>query len=290
VQTNVSTWPHPVACRPWRSCATQWVRRGGRDVAAIYIAADVPCSAPYRVHCEAGYIYIYSRISPVIVISRRPPLETQDNASWNHESIDCSSLAPGPAQLGKAHWGSRFLVAGLYWSTLTDPPACARVWASRRSDIAAFRLHTALLTTTWLVVDWLILTDLLSDLDIDSSWSTDDAPRALRPAASALGPIWPALCGLIYLSGNRYFPFLYGRWYSPHQVQGSRIQYGLFVLDPRLPPGVRCLGAILPFCCWNVALPLPRCGTSPWSKVHGRDQNPVRSVISFCTRHLHSAI
>jgi len=206
------------------------------------------------------YIYIFQNLA-----GYRWAL--QDNASWNHESIDCSSLAPGPAQLGKAHWGSRFLVAGLYWSTLTDPPACARVWASRRSDIAAFRLHTALLTTTWLVVDWLILLDWLLVID----WWCSQSSAALFRA-----------------SGNRYFPFLYGRWYSPHQVQGSRIQYGLFVLDPRLPPGVRCLGAILPFCCWNVALLLlvqsprqrPKSGPIRYFLLH--------TTPSLCHLSLHS--
>jgi len=99
-----------------------------------------------------------------------------------------------------------------------------------RSDLAPCRLSTALLTTTWLVVVdfsccWLTwFFDFETDWSwwIESSWSTDSAPRALRP----------------YI-GHRITVislFRTARWYSSLQVQGPRILFGLFVLDQRLPP------------------------------------------------------
>jgi len=55
-------------------------------------------------------------------------------------------------------------------------------------------------------------------------------------------------------------------WYSRLQVQSPRNPFGIFVLDPQLPPGVLCLGTVLLILLWHVArrraVPLLRCGTS----------------------------
>jgi len=169
-----------------------------------------------------------SGTSPVIAwFCRTTPLATKNRSTAR------------PAQSGTAHSSrptfpssSRFLVAGLYCSTLAYPlgdvtvrghdnvrnkqPWLSRVmlsatwvliqrilmfqsWTSRRCDLAPCRLPTALLITTWPVVDdllfsccwltlffetWLILLDWLLVIDLSSSQSSALFPFCARPAGT----------------------------------------------------------------------------------------------------------
>jgi len=137
---------------------------------------------------------------------------------------------------------------------------------SRRSDLAPCSLPTALLTTWLLVIDLLFSCCWLTWF-FDSSWSTDHALRALRPYIGHPGTVISPL----------------------RTARGSpRIQFGLFVLDPRLPHGVRYLGAILLNLLWHVArrraVLLLRCGTSfPGPK--STAESKVRCVPLFSFSH-----
>jgi len=141
---------------------------------------------------------------------------------------------------------------------------------SRRSSLAASRLPTALLKTTLLIVvdlffaNWLILLDWRLVID----WWCSQSSLALYRA-----------------SGNRYFPFSYGPLVlftlGPNYVVPVSTAYNWNPTSRRLP-------ADSPMVCGT---PGSRSAAEmALSKVHGRVQSPVRSVISFCIRHPHSAI
>jgi len=150
---------------------------------------------------------------------------------------------------------------------------------SRRSDLAPCRLPTALLASATTcccsrAAGW--LGSLITDWScwIDSSWSTDPAPKALRPYIG-----YPRTVISLLLTV---------RLYSPLHVQRPWIQFGLIFLDPRLPPGVWYLGAILLNLLWHVArrraVLLLRCGTSsPGPKTTAECK--VRSVPFFPFAH-----
>jgi len=145
---------------------------------------------------------------------------------------------------------------------------------SRLSSLAASRLPTALLKTTLLIVvdlffaNWLILLDWRLVID----WWCSQSSSALYRA-----------------SGNRYFPFSYGPLVlstpGPNYVVPVSTAYNWNPTSRRLP-------ADSPVVCGT---PGSRSAAEMWhlfslSKVHGRVQSPVRSVISICIRHPHSAI
>jgi len=107
---------------------------------------------------------------------------------------------------------------------------------------------------------------------IDYSWSTDPAPKALRPYIGHTGTV----ISLLHMA----------RWYSPLQDQSPRTQLGLFVLAPRLPLGVRWLGAFPLNLLWHVArrrVLLLRCGTSPDPKF--TEESKVLCVPLFPFAH-----
>jgi len=102
-----SPWPHLIACRPWRSCDTQWVLRGGLDVAAGYVHW-CRCRCPLLCFLSCllrGWMWSLA----LEVIDRRSgtwwtvgPL--QDNASWMPQPVDCSHFLARSLVL----WHTRF--------------------------------------------------------------------------------------------------------------------------------------------------------------------------------------
>jgi len=104
---------------------------------------------------------------------------------------------------------------------------------------------------------------------IEIDWSSCQHPAALYR------PPWT----VISLSRT-------ARWYSPLQFQELWILFDPFVACPLLPTGVLRLGATLPIHLWQVVQRrfVP---TAEWwhffscSKVHGKGQSLVRSLISL---------
>jgi len=151
----------------------------------------------------------------------------------------------------------------------------------RHSDLTLCGPHTALLTTTGLVVVdllfsccwltwffniWLILLACLLVIHWSSSQSSVTIYRAAgNPLIlSILGPkstdpVWP-LC--LRPTVTTWNPMSWRYPAEPSVACGTQA---------RRPPAEM----------WHFF---------SWSKVHGRVQSPVRSVISFCTRQPHSAI